>query len=148
LEKRSDIAPFVGLRHDGVQELVSELMGFPKDEWVGTVGANVGYVLGEGYRWWEPPSEPYEVLQAIDSALDRLRLFLSLDALPVAFTITGAKSPSWRYNEIAILLFQGNRKAVLERIEDARAAFCQQRDEVCEQFEAFAQRVQERITAA
>lgn len=77
--KRSDIAPFVGLRHDSVETLCGELLGVPDDLVVGTVGANVGYVLSGEYRWWDSPSSASEVVQGILSALERLRPFASLE---------------------------------------------------------------------
>jgi hypothetical protein len=145
LGERSDIAPFVGVRHDGVEQQVSELLGLSADDWVGTVGANVGYVLGDEYKSWEPPRELEEVLRTIDSALERLRPLLSLDKLPRAWEIKGAKDPSWRYREIVILLLRGERQSALDRLDAARAEMCQQKDEICEQFQAFAQRVQARL---
>jgi len=147
LGKRKDISPFVGVRHDGIERLWSELMEFPNDDWVGTVGANVGYVLGTGYKTWEPPSEPKEVLDSIDSAVERLRPMLSLHALPQAWSITGAKSPSWRYRDIVIQLLLGNRQAVPNRLDAARVEMCQQEDEICAQFRAFEQRIQARLRA-
>ncbi len=49
LERRPDISPFVGIRHNGVEGLTAEFLGLSKDDWVGTIGANVGYVLHNGY---------------------------------------------------------------------------------------------------
>lgn len=145
LGNRSDIAPFVGIRHDGVQQLRAELMGSPGSQWSGTVSANVGYVLGEEYRWWEPPTPPEEVLRAIHLALDRLRPFLGLDKLPGAWEIQGAKVPGWRYTEITVHLLRGDRQLVLERLEAARSEFCKREDEICEQFRGFEQRVKSRL---
>jgi len=144
LGKRSDIAPYVGIRHDGVQQLRADLMGSSANERTGTVGANVGYVLGEEYRRWEPPSTHEEVLRVIDLALGRLRQYLSLDRLPEAWKIRGTNTPGWRYNEIAALLLKGDHQAVLERLEAARAEYCAYEDGVCEQFRAFEQRVNSR----
>lgn len=44
LETREDIAPFIGIRHEPTQQLRARLKGHANDPWVGTVGANVGYV--------------------------------------------------------------------------------------------------------
>lgn len=144
LGKRVDIAPYIGIRNDKVELLGAELEGLPQDDTVGTVGANVGYVLGEDYRRWEPPSTPEEVLRTIDRGLDHLKQYLSLDRLPEAWKIRGTNTPGWRYNEIATLFLKGDRQAVLERLEAARVEYCAYQDEVCEQFRAFEQRVKSR----
>ena len=142
LGKRSDIAPFVGIRHDGVETLLSELLDLAPDDWVGTVAANVGYVLGKGYQRWEPPTQAEHVLEAIEIALDRLRPLLSLEKLPEAWSIEGARGPLWRYREIIVLLTRGQVADSLMRLEAARAELCRHEDEVCDQFLSFAERLQ------
>jgi len=137
LNKKPDIAPFVGIRSESVEKLLAKLMELPEDEWIGSLGGNVGYVLNQEYRWWGPPSPASDVLAAIDAALDKLRPFLSLDKLAAAWAFT-SKDPAWRYREIVILLLRGLHDAIPEHLEAARAEFCQHQDEVCEQFEQFA----------
>src|SRR5262249_40890448 len=110
LGKKTDIAPFVGIRHDQVQKLESELIGLNNSDSVATVSANVGYVLGQGYRWWSPPSRSAEVIQAIDAALERFRRMLSLEKLLEAWSIEGTTAPGWRYNQISVLMLLNKRE--------------------------------------
>jgi hypothetical protein len=77
-------------------------------------------------------------------ALDRLRPLLSLERLPEAWSIEGAKGPLWRYREVIVLLTRGQLAASLVRLEAARSEFCQHEDEVCEQYLSFARRLQAR----
>jgi hypothetical protein len=145
LGKRADIAPFVGVRHDSAERLLGELMELPDDPWLGTIGANVGYVLGRGYLWWEPPAEAPEVVAVIEEGLARLRPFLTLDKLTHLWELTDVRDPAWRYREIAILILRGEKHSVLGRLEEARKEFCKQRDEICEQFEGFEKNVRDRL---
>lgn len=145
LEKRADIAPFVGIRHDGVETLLAELADIPADDWVFSVGANVGYVLGGEYLAWEPPSQVREVVEVIDSALGHLHSFLSLECLPKAWSIKGAKDPMWRYREMILLLLRGEKLAIGEKFLDARRELCKREDEICEQYRGFERRLQERL---
>lgn len=145
LERRVDIAPFVGIRHHGIERLRAELLGRPQDDWVGTVGANVGYVLGGEYASWEPPSQADEVIRTIDLALERMRSFLSLDCLPAAWQIRGTKAPGWRYKRIVLFLLLGDSGALRTEIEAARGEYCVQNDEMCAEFLAFEQAVKSRL---
>ena len=119
LEKRSDIAPFVGIRHDGVETLFAEFLGVPKDDSSGTVGANVGYVLQEGYLSWDPSSEPKEVLNKIDEALERYKPFISLGKLMGAWDVAAIADPNRPYREIVILVIQEDYEGALNRLEAA-----------------------------
>lgn len=146
LGKRSDIAPFVGLRHDRIERLISELMGLAPDAWVGTTGANVGYILGKGYMYWEPPAAVETVLEAIEAALARLRLMATLEDLPRVWDIVGRDDPWWRYREIVALLIKGEHLAIVSRLAEAQAEFCRGDDDpICEQFLGFAQRLKAQL---
>lgn len=147
LGNRSDIAPFVGIRHHPTEDLRARLMGSEPHTTSGTVGANVGYVLGQGYQWWEPPVEPEEVLTAINAALDTLRPLLSIDRLSVVWEIEGARRPGWQYSQIALELIRGDREAVNRCLLAAQDDLCKRDDEVCEQFRAFAKRVTQLLEA-
>ncbi len=70
---RVDIAPFIGIRHDGIKTLRAELLRSTVISVSGTVGANVGYVLGRGYLSWVPPTSAVEVVSTIQMGLERLR---------------------------------------------------------------------------
>lgn len=135
------ISPFVGIRSESVERRLAELMELPQDKWIATVGANLGYLLGQGYRSWAPPTTAEEVLAAIEAGLERLRPFLALEKLPGVWDLTGIRDPAWRYREIVILLLSGLRDAIPERLAAAREEFCKRQDEVCEQFEQFAKNV-------
>jgi hypothetical protein len=141
LNDKPDIAPLVGIRSDSVERRLMQYLELPADEWIATVGANVGYVLGQGYRVWMPPSTADEVLASIDQGLERLRPFLSLEKMPEVWDLTGIRDPAWRYREMVMLLLRGVRDAIPARLEAAREDFCKFQDEVCEQFEQFARNI-------
>lgn len=140
IETQSDIAPFVGIRHDQVEKLFGEFLGVPKDNWVGTIGANVGYVLGEGYRWWKPPSKAEEVIDKILLAFERYKPFLSLERIIDAWEVAGIDDPDRSYREIVILIMQGHYEDALKKLEAARNMFCKQENEICDQFKGFERR--------
>lgn len=142
---RPDVAPFVGIRHQGVEELRAALLNTNVVPSAGTVGANVGYVLGIGYRSWEPPSETHEVLPVINAALEKLRGFATLDGLVNAWDLEGAKRPGWQYSRIAAELLNQNWPAARRDLDIARLELCRHKDEVCDQFNSFAGRVLERF---
>lgn len=113
---------------------------------VGTVGANVGYILGGEYRWWDSPSSVPEVEQVIFSALERLRPFASLSTLSGAWDIKGADAdPGKAYRLVVVWLLLGDIGKVRDHLRLARIEYCKQDDEVCEQFRHFEARVEERI---
>lgn len=143
--KQEDIAPFAGLRHEGVENLVADLLGEPRFEWTATVGANVGYILETGYRYWMPPAEAEEVLAAVEGALVRLRGFMPLSCLVGAWTIEGAERPGWRFKEIAARFLAGDRDGMAERLDAARIALCKHEDEICEQYRLFAANLSKRM---
>jgi hypothetical protein len=127
-----------------VEDLRARLLGTTSSSG-GTVGANVGYVLGAGYLSWTPPATADEVMRAIDVAHDRMEAFMSLEKLAAAWEIEGSKRPGWQYSRIATYLLRGDRQAVEDELAFARAELCRHADELCAQFTSFAQRVQERL---
>jgi hypothetical protein len=143
--KRTDIAPFVGIRFDDIERVVGELMELPFDAWVGTAGANVGYVLGQGFKQWEPPTAPEVVIEAIDAALQRLQSFASIQDLPSLWDLVSRDDPWWRYREMAALLIQGDRELIARRLEEAEDEFCRTEGGMCDQFHAFARQMRARI---
>jgi hypothetical protein len=144
LGKRTDIAPFVGIRHEPTQRLRAELRRSQDDRWVGTVGANVGYVLGIGYRSWEQPAVASDVMPVLHSAVDRLRAFLNVETLPNAWDIEGAKAPCWQYNYIFALVLKNDAKAVEDAMATARSQLCRKENEICHEFREFEARLRER----
>lgn len=138
---RADIAPFVGLRHDGVEHLFSECLGVDKDAWVATVGANVGYVLGREYLSWADPAAVDAVLEHIASALGRYARVRSLDELAHAWSIAGLDDPGRCYRQVCIAVLLNRKDDVTRSLLEAKAAYCARPDGVCEQFLGFERRV-------
>ena len=137
--KSADISPFVGIRHDGLEVLRSELLGLPHDESVGSLGANVGYVINEGYRHWKAEGKLEEVLGCIDTALDRLKSLMDLKKINEGWKIQGATSPGWQYSEIIIFYLLGQKQLVLEKLSMAHAVFCKRDNNLCKEFKGFEQ---------
>jgi hypothetical protein len=146
LNRRPDIAPFVGIRHEQVELLCAELLDLPSDEWTGTVGANVGYVLSGEYKWWQPPAQAVEVISAIEESLERLKLFLSLERLPEVWKIRGTNAPGWHYGLITSLSLAGRHADAMSQLDAAKAELCNNDDPVCEQFRGFEKRLRSRLS--
>jgi hypothetical protein len=142
LGTRPDIAPFVGIRHDPTQQLRSRLRQNSDDPWVGTVGANVGYVLQLGYKSWEPPSETADVMSSICSATERLTDFLNVNTLPNVWMIEGTRAPGWHYNYICALVLKNDVLAVERALDAANSELCRTSNEVCDEFQDFKLRLQ------
>lgn len=143
--KSADISPFVGIRHDGLEVVRSELMGLPHDESVGSLGANAGYILNEGYRHWKAEGKSEEVLGCIDRALDRLKPLMDLKKINEGWKIQGTTSPGWQYSEIIVYYLLGQEGLVLEKLRMAQAVFCKRDDGVCKQFKSFEQRLLKKL---
>jgi hypothetical protein len=147
LGARTDIAPLAGIRHAPTESLLGKLLDLPGDEWVLTVAANVGYVLGGRYLAWQPPTPPEEVLERIDAALERLRSFLSLDRLPEAWKLQGTQDPSWKYRNVILAELRNERIEAKKLLEEICRERCQQEDPGCEEFKAFEKRFLEWIAS-
>ena len=137
LGKSADITPFVGIRNDRVEELFACLLGVPHDKYVGTVGANVGYLIDGQVITWVEPTPADEVVRAIERALERLRPYLSLDRLPQAWELKGASDPGKLYRLVVIALLRGDRESAMQALENARKVFCKVENAVCDQFRDF-----------
>ena len=149
LEKGSDIAPFVGIRHDGLEELLADLLGVPADKTIASVGDNVGFLLGGEYRSWANGQKVEDVLSAIALAQERLLPYLSLKNVAGVWDVTSRTAdPAWKYRAVVLSLLLGDSQGVRDRLEEARAHFCKYEDEVCEQFKDFERRVQQQVSAA
>jgi hypothetical protein len=143
--KRTDIAPFVGIRVESLEKMTAELLQVPAGESNASVGANVGYVLGLGYKTYIPPTAVAHVISAIDAAQERLKPYFSLAELPEIWKMTGVYDPGWQYRDITIKLLTGRYAVVPHSLEEARKEFCQFDDEVCEQFRGFERNVRKRL---
>jgi len=144
LGTRTDIAPFVGLRHDGVERLFAECLGETEDAWVATVGANVGYVLGGEYLYWDDPKAVDEVLHKITSALTTLSRIRSLDTLTDAVA-ANVDDPGRHYRLVCLAAIRDRPDEVTQQLTEARATYCARPDAVCEQFLGFERRIRERL---
>lgn len=145
--KRADIAPFVGVRHESLEKLTSELLNVPPHASNASAGANVGYVLGVGYKNYIPPTATSIVMSAIDAAQDRLRPYLSVEDLPAIWKLTGVYDPGRRYRDVVINLMTGRHSDIPKSLEEARTEFCEYEDEVCAQFRVFEENVRKQMAA-
>lgn len=137
---RTDIAPVVGIRHDATESLLGKLLELPGDERVFTVAANVGYVLGDRYLAWQPPTPPEEVMGRIKAALEQLRPYLSLEHLAEAWKLRGTQDPSWKYRNVILAVLRNQRDEAMKLLEEVRRERCQQEDPGCEEFRGFEKR--------
>ncbi|HXK58265.1 MAG TPA: hypothetical protein PLP42_00085 [Acidobacteriota bacterium] len=97
LGTRDDIAPFVGVRNNQIEQIVGELLGLPDDGWTGTAGANVGYILDGKYRYWSSPTRADEVLGAIETTIVLSLLLGEREVL--AEQLESARSQFCRYED-------------------------------------------------
>jgi hypothetical protein len=144
---RTDIAPYVGIRSDAVEHAKAELMSLADDDWIGTVGANVGYVLGGEYRWWNEGASVQPIVDDILAALEWFRPYMTLKTIADVFRLDWAsRNPGAPYAMVVIALLNGNPSLVAKQLADAESIFCERADEVCDQFRAFETRVRERLS--
>ena len=134
---RSDIVPFLGLRHDRVSEISDRLRGLEPDPYSGTVGGNVGKVLGGPFRRWSANGDTREVVSTILTGLEALRPYMTLERLPAAFDASWAVGPSNSYRLVVVYLLLENRAQVEESLDRAEAEYCRQDDEICATFRRF-----------
>lgn len=140
LALREDVAPFVGLRSVTIETLLADCMNLPADEWGSTTGGNVGYVLGIGYKWWEPPYSVDEVIIAIRRALDILTPYASLDHISDMWLKTWTHDPWWLYRKMIVCHLRGETAQARTQLEEAQPIFCERNGELCEQYRSFAVR--------
>jgi len=140
LGNRTDIAPYLGIRSDAVEDAFGRWLGVPPDDFVGTFGGNVGYVLGGEYCSFQPPSTAEEVLEVIDQGLARYEPFLSLERLPQADAVAHIPDPGRSYRMVVIHALLRNLPAARSALVKAEQEYCCRDDEVCAQFRGFAQR--------
>ena len=144
---RTDIAPYVGIRSDAVEHARAELMSLWHDEWIGTVGANVGYVLGGEYRWWNEGSSVQPIVDEILAALERFRPYMTLKTIADVFRHDWAfRNPGAPYALIVIALLNVDPPLVAKHVAHAESILCERPDEVCDQFRAFETRVRARLS--
>lgn len=145
----NSITPFVGIRHDELEQLLSRLLDVPHDPSRASVGNNVGFLLNGQHQTWRA-GQTDDVLSAIALAQERLLPYLSLKNLTRVWDELSPRlaDPAWRYREIARLLLLGETAEIPALLEAARADFCRYEDEICEQFRDFERNVQRHLSAA
>lgn len=148
LGKEGDISPFVGIRHDALEQLVFRLLDLPLDPSVASVGANVGYIVDDAFQTWSPHSKVSDVLAVIALAQEKLMPYLSLEKLPGVWALTRLRDPGMRYRQIAILLLLQDYLSIPETLETARSEFCRFEDAMCEQFRGFERRVRSMLPSS
>jgi len=143
LNKRTDISPTVGIRHDEIENLWYDLSGLPRNEYSATIGANLGYVLDGTYRDWQPPATAEEVLGFIRQGFDKLRPLMHLDRIRDGFAIPGSDMAK-NYTLVLVELVRGDAAGVERELTNAYDAYCGQSGEVCDQFLKFEANLRER----
>ena len=142
LGRREDVSPFAGLRSDMVETLFADFLGLSRDPYVGTVGANVGYLLEGDYRSWSPPDTLTQVMEVTWAALERMRPFASMSTLEGAWQVKATMAdPGAVYRLSIMAVISGDHAKLRERLEHARQRECAQENGVCEQFRAFEARL-------
>jgi hypothetical protein len=122
-------------------------MSLPHDDWVATAIGNVGYVLAGKYRVWNPGTPVEIVLDAVVSACEWFRPYMSLGTIADVYKHEwAAANPGTPYALVVIALLNGDGALVEKRLAAAKAILCARDDEVCDQFREFALRVRQRLS--
>lgn len=146
LNRRADISPSVGIRHDGIADLWYDLLELPRYEYSATIGSNVGFVIDGKYREWEPPATAEEVLGLIDLGFERLKEFMHLDRIRDGFEIPGSDMTK-NYTLVLVELMRGDRVSMEREMEIAREVYCKHGGGPCEQVKQFESNLRERFPA-
>lgn len=141
LSKRADISPYVGVRCDILERTVSGFLSLPQDDTVGSLGANIRYIVEGKHRHWGEGATSTEVLRSIDAAFVRLRPLMNLDTLAEGWNVEAARDPLWRYREITLLLLRRDTAQIRSKLKEARDDFCRYDDSMAAQFRDFEHRV-------
>jgi hypothetical protein len=147
LDGGPEISPWVGLRHERVEKLVTELLELPDGGFVGTAGSNIGYIMGGEYRIWREPTAPEVVLARIDESRQVLDEYRTLEKLPGVFEIRGAKGPMYHFTLAAIYLLLGDEQRVREWLAEGERTDCRVEGPVCEQFRRARRNVEAKMAA-
>lgn len=137
LGNRRDIAPWVGIRHDRVEEAFTRFIELPNQPWVPTVAANVGYIVSGTYRSWLGNEDADDVLHEIDAARRILAPFADLAKLSDAWKIRGTEAPGFECHLAVVHYLLGNRPEMDRWLAEAERLECRVEDGVCEQFRRF-----------
>jgi len=143
--KRTDIVPFAGIRFDSVETLLTDFWEVPPDDASASIGANVGYVLGIGYKTYIPPTRVDNVLADIDAAHQKLSPYMTIETFGGFWKASGVYDPGWRYRDIIWKLLTRRYSEIEPAFVEARKEFCEFDDAVCAQFRRFEQNVRKRM---
>ena len=131
------LAPWVGLRHDPTQEIVSELIELTDDGLYPTVGSNVGYVVEGTYLEWTESASPDVVEGMVLKAIERVSAFASLDLLPEIWSIPGTNLPGYHRKLAVIAALSSRPQDVARWLAEGERLDCAYDDEVCEHYRVF-----------
>jgi hypothetical protein len=132
-----DVAPFVGLRHDAIEDLKSDLMELPRDALSATVGGNVGIVLGSTYQSW-PSSSPLEpVVDAVDRGVAIMETYARPDRLSAALEAFPLRVLEYSIR-VPVYLYLGDRVQAERWLALSEPNECRAPGPMCEQFRRFA----------
>lgn len=93
-----DVSPWVGLQYTAAARIQAALLELAFDDFVATVGANIGVVLQRDYLSWQSLDDVAEVLDTIDAGADRLREFAHPTASPRRSPFPGSSRPTpWQW---------------------------------------------------
>jgi hypothetical protein len=141
----SEIALWLGLRHNRTQSLFSELIELHDSGFVATAGSNLGYLLGGEFRVWREPTLPQTLLASIEQGRLALEPYLSLESLPGIFEIKGSRSPGYHFKLASIYLLLGDYPRARDWLDEGERTDCRVQDALCEQFHRFRRNLESRI---
>jgi hypothetical protein len=139
---RGDIWPSVGLRHEAVEHLRPKLMELPAYRHSSTVAANVGEILNGRHRGWHDPAAATDAMDAIDRAVWAMNQFATLERLPKAWGLRPGLAHDL-YTLVPVYLLLGDQRHVRQLLGEGERGFCQEENQICAQFRAFARNVGE-----
>ena len=141
LENRSDIAPWVGLRLDEVEEAYTRLLGIPNEGHIATVGSNVGYIVSGEYKHWTGEADAEDVLAEIERAQRVLSSYADIERLSEAWKIRGTEAPGYQRHLALVHHMVGNRAETQRWLREAERVDCRVEDALCDEFRRFREKL-------
>jgi len=143
---KTPIPLWLGVRHEGVQALIADLMQLPDDGFDVVTGTNLGYVLGQGFRFEQEPTTAQELADRLADGERILSAYCRLDALPAIFDeIRGTTLPLFHFQLVAIHMLLGDQQGVDKWLAVAERVNCKHPGPLTDQFRRFEARVRERL---
>lgn len=144
-EQRGEVSPWLGLRHEGAQAMLADLIEMPLKDNQATAGTNLGYILGGEFRIWHVSTEPGDLLAKIQEGEEVLGQYRSLERLPEVFEIRGAKSPLYYRPLICVYLLLGDEAHVREWLAEGERLDCRHDNSISERFHRFEANVEAKL---